>query len=146
MTPKLLDWHVEGHEWGMIAGWPDAGSDDQDKMALILHSNLFGLGGAISAFEGSAEYRLIFACTPIDDQYSNMFYSIWWPRDPGDDSDVPPEDVVRQVEKQFLVTVWDDLEIWRYMEYVERPPLSKVDSEPYFALRKWAQQFYEVPG
>jgi hypothetical protein len=112
---------------------------------LILHSNLFGLGGAISAFEGSTEYRLIFACTPIDDEYSNMFYSIWWPRNAGDNSDVPPDDVARRVEKQFLVTVWDDLEIWRYMEYVERPPLSKADAEPYFALRAWAQQFYEVP-
>ena len=151
VTPRLLDWHVAGHEWGMIAGWPDAASasrdagDDHDKMALILHSNLFGLGGAISAFAGAAQYRLIFACTPIDDEYSNMFYSIWWPREPGDESDVPPEDVVRRVEKQFLVTVWEDLEIWRYMEFVERPPLSKADAGPYFALREWARQFYEVP-
>jgi 3-ketosteroid 9alpha-monooxygenase subunit A len=170
VTPRLLDWHVEGHEWGMIAGWPDAtaaqapgaqapgaqtpdaqqadgagGKDIRDGMALVLHSNMFGLGGAISAFEGSAEYRLIFACTPVDDEYSNMFYSIWWPREPGDTSDVPPEDLVKRVEKQFLVTVWDDLEIWRYMEFVEHPPLSKVDARPYMALREWAQQFYEVP-
>jgi phenylpropionate dioxygenase-like ring-hydroxylating dioxygenase large terminal subunit len=145
VTPRLLDWHVEGHEWGMVAGWPDAASDDQDTMALVLHSNMFGLGGAISAFEGASRYRLIFACTPVDDGSSNMFYSIWWPREPGDESDVPPEDLVRRVEKQFLVTVWDDLEIWRYMEYIEHPPLSKVDARPYMALREWAQQFYEVP-
>jgi hypothetical protein len=115
-------------------------------MALTLHSNMFGLGGAISAFEGASKYRLIFCCTPIDDEYSNMFYSIWWPREPGDVSDVPPAEIVDMVTKRFLRTVWDDLDIWRYMEFVEKPPLSKVDAEPYFALRKWAQQFYEVPA
>src|SRR5690606_15826334 len=67
-----------------------------------------------------------------------------WHRNPGDPSDVPPDDVRARVEKQYLVTVWDDLEIWRYQKYVENPALSRVDAKPYMALRKWAQQFYEV--
>jgi hypothetical protein len=50
------------------------------------------------------------------------------------------------VEKQFLGTVWEDLDIWRYQEYIENPPLAKIDAKPYMALRKWAQQFYEVPA
>ncbi|MDT5181853.1 MAG: 3-ketosteroid 9alpha-monooxygenase subunit [Mycobacterium sp.] len=74
-----------------------------------------------------------------------MFYSIWWPRLPGDTSDVPPNSVREQVERQFLGTVWDDLDIWRYQKYVEHPALSKVDAKPYMAMRKWATQFYEVP-
>ena len=74
-----------------------------------------------------------------------LFYSIWWPRRPGD-SDVPPPEVVSQVEKRYLRTVWEDMEVWRYMEFVERPPLSKADAEPYFALRQWARQFYDVPA
>ena len=49
------------------------------------------------------------------------------------------------VERQFLGTVWDDLDIWRYQEYIEHPALSKVDAKPYMAMRKWATQFYEVP-
>ena len=60
--------------------------------------------------------------------------------------DVPPEKVREQVENQFLGTVWEDLDIWRYQEYVENPALSKVDAKPYMALRKWAKQFYEVPA
>jgi phenylpropionate dioxygenase-like ring-hydroxylating dioxygenase large terminal subunit len=146
VRPRLLDWKITGHEWRSIAGWPDAGSSDPNKMALRLHSNMFGLGGAISVFEGSSDHRLIFACTPVDDEHSNLFYSIWWRRLPGDDSEVPPPEVQERVEKQFLITVWDDLEIWRYMEYIERPPLAKFDAEPYFALREWAKQFYEVPA
>jgi 3-ketosteroid 9alpha-monooxygenase subunit A len=146
VTPKLLDWSIVDQEWRFLTGWPTAGSDDPDDMALRIHSNMFGLGGAISVFAGQSNHRLIFACTPVDDGYSNMFYSIWEPRLPGDESDVPPEAVRRRIEKQFLVTVWDDLEIWRYQKYVEHPALSKVDAKPYMALRKWAQQFYDVPA
>jgi hypothetical protein len=43
-------------------------------------------------------------------------------------------------------TVWDDLNIWRYQEYIERPALAKIDAKPYMAMRKWATQFYEVPS
>ena len=78
----LLEWNIVDQEWRFLTGWPDASSDDPDKMALRIHSHMFGLGGAISAFEGSSNHRLIFACTPIDDENSNMFYSIWWPKKP----------------------------------------------------------------
>jgi len=74
-----------------------------------------------------------------------MFYSIWWPRVPGDDSDIPPQEVVDRVTKQFMGTMWDDLEIWRYQKYVEHPALATQDAAPYIALRQWAQQFYEIP-
>ena len=44
------------------------------------------------------------------------------------------------------MTVWEDLEIWRYQKYVEHPALAKIDAKPYMAMRKWATQFYEVPA
>ena len=61
-------------------------------------------------------------------------------------SDTPPPDLVERVEKEFLSTMEDDLEIWRYQEYIEHPALSKVDAKPYMAMRKWATQFYEAPA
>ena len=64
---------------------------------------------------------------------------------PGDIADVPDGKLRELIEKQFLSTVFDDLQIWRYQKYVERPPLSKVDAKGYMALRKWATQFYDVP-
>ncbi len=146
VTPVCLHWEVAGEEWRFLTGWPDARSDDPKKMALYIHSHFSGLGFAISAFEGSSNHRLIFACTPVEDGYSDMFYSIWWPRLPGDTSDVPPDSVREKVERQFLGTVWDDLNIWRHQEYVEQPALAKVDAKPYMAMRKWATQFYEVPA
>lgn len=114
-------------------------------MALKIHSHFSGLGFAMSAFEGSSNHRLIFACTPVDDEVSDMFYSIWWPKLPGETSDVPPPEVIEKVERQFLGTVWEDCDIWRYQKYVENPPLAKIDAKPYMAMRKWARQFYEVP-
>ena len=63
----------------------------------------------------------------------------------GDTSDVPNGKLRELIEKRFLSTVFDDLEIWRYQKYVERPALSKVDAKGYMALRKWATQFYDVP-
>ncbi len=145
VTPVCLEWEAVDEEWRFLTGWPDARSDDPNKMALRIHSHFSGLGFAISAFEGSSNHRLIFACTPVDDEVSNMFYSIWWPRKKaGDTSDIPPDDVRERVEKQYLGTVWDDLEIWRYQKYVEHPALAKVDAKPYMAMRKWALQFYDV--
>jgi phenylpropionate dioxygenase-like ring-hydroxylating dioxygenase large terminal subunit len=144
VTPRLLEWKIVEQEWRFLTGWPDERSDDPEDMSLRIHSILFGLGGAVSVFEGASNYRLVFATTPVDDSCSDMFYSIWWPRLPGDDSDVPPENLRKRVEKEFLVTLWDDLEIWRYQDYVENPALAKQDARPYKALRDWAKQFYEV--
>jgi phenylpropionate dioxygenase-like ring-hydroxylating dioxygenase large terminal subunit len=146
VTPVCLHWEAKDEEWRFLTGWPDSRSADPDQMALRIHSHFSGLGFAISAFEGSSNHRLIFACTPVDDEVSNMFYSIWWPRKAGDSSDIPPDDVRARVEKQYLGTVWDDLEIWRYQKYVEHPALAKIDAKPYMAMRKWALQFYDVPA
>jgi 3-ketosteroid 9alpha-monooxygenase subunit A len=145
VTPVCLDWEMVDNEWRFLTGWPDVRSEDPNEMSLRIHSHFSGLGFAISAFEGVQNHRLIFACTPVDDESSDLFYSIWWPRNPGDSSDVPPEDVRAQVERRFLVTVFEDLNIWRYQHYVEKPPLAKIDAEPYMAMRQWAKQFYEVP-
>jgi hypothetical protein len=95
---------------------------------------------------GAQNHRLIFTCTPVDDECSNLFYSIWWPRLPGDSSDVPNGELRDTIEKHFLSTVFDDLQIWRYQKYVENPALSRDDAKGYMALRKWATQFYEVPA
>jgi 3-ketosteroid 9alpha-monooxygenase subunit A len=145
VRPRVLHWSFDEHLWYFIAGWPDTSLDDPDAMRLKIHSKLFGLGGAITAFEGAQDHRVVFSTTPTGNGTSDMFYTIWWPRPPGDDSPQAPEDVRERVEKEFLSTVEDDLEIWRYQEWIEKPAYSKVDAKGYTALRKWSQQFYDVP-
>jgi len=144
VMPVALEWKAVDQLWQFLTGWPDTRSDEPDQMSLVIHSHLYGLGGAISAFEGAQNHRLVFSCTPVEDGCSDLFYTVWWPRLPGDDSPTPPEDLRARVEQQFLVTMWDDLEIWRYQKYVEHPALARQDAKPYAALRTWARQFYDV--
>jgi phenylpropionate dioxygenase-like ring-hydroxylating dioxygenase large terminal subunit len=146
VTPRLLHWEVDGPFYKGIGGFPVPTPDGGERMALKNHSISCGVGGSYSIFEGSYHYRLIFFTTPVDDATSDMFYSIWWPRDPGDDRDAPPEEYIARAKKQFLTTLWDDLEIWRYQIYIETPAFAKQDAKPYGALRKWARQFYELPA
>lgn len=145
VAPVALEWKADGPIWKFLTGWPNTRSADPDEMALKIHSHLVGLGGAISAFEGVQNHRLAFTVTPVEHGVSDLFYTVWWPRLLGDDSPIPPPDLRERVEKQFLSTMWDDIEIWRYQRYVENPTLAKQDARPYKALRQWAQQFYDVP-
>jgi 3-ketosteroid 9alpha-monooxygenase subunit A len=145
VDPVLVDWHVDGPFYRTTAGWPVSSPRFPDGMALKIHNISCGVGGSMSAFEVGVHYRLVFFTTPVDDSTSDMFYSIWWPRDPGDDSAVAPQHHQERAAKEFLTTLADDLEIWRYQIYVEHPALAQQDARPYGALRKWATQFYEVP-
>ena len=140
----LLDWKVDGPFYRSTAGWPLPTATSPDGMALKIHNISCGVGGSLSMFEGSVHYRLMFFTTPVDDETSDMFYSIWWPRDPGDTSDELPEKYRERAKKEFLSTLGDDLEIWRYQIYIETPAFAQQDARPYGAMRKWAKQFYEI--
>jgi 3-ketosteroid 9alpha-monooxygenase subunit A len=144
VQPVLVDWKADGPFFRTTAGWPRPTADDPDAMALKIHNISCGVGGSLSMFEGAVHYRLAFFTTPVDDESSDMFYSIWWPRDDGDDSVVAPPAYRERAAEEFLQTLHDDLEIWRYQVYVENPVLARQDARPYGALRKWARQFYEL--
>jgi phenylpropionate dioxygenase-like ring-hydroxylating dioxygenase large terminal subunit len=150
VTPVALDYAADGPIWKFLTGWPntrvaDPGSRDPDDMVLRIHSWLAGLGGSLTAFDGVQQHRLTFTVTPVEHGVSDLFYTVWWPRLPGDTSPTPPPDLAERIDKEFLSTMEDDLEIWRYQRYVEHPALARQDAKPYKALRAWAQQFYDEP-
>ena len=144
VDPVLIDWKADGPFYTSIAGWPLPNAKSPDGMAMKINGISCGVGGSFAIFEGSVHYRLVFFTTPIDDETSDMFYSIWWPRDAGDTSDEVPAAYRERAKTQFLTTLRDDLEIWRYQIYIETPAFAQQDARPYGALRKWAKQFYEV--
>jgi phenylpropionate dioxygenase-like ring-hydroxylating dioxygenase large terminal subunit len=145
VTPRLLEWEVDGPFYRSVGGFPVPTPDGGERMALKNLSLACGVGGSFTAFIGGAyHYKLIFFTTPVDDETSDMFYSIWWPRDEGDDSVAIPQHYLERAQKEFLTTLWDDLEIWRYQVYVQTPAFAQQDARPYGALRKWAKQFYEL--
>jgi 3-ketosteroid 9alpha-monooxygenase subunit A len=115
-------------------------------MILRIHSWMVGLGGSVTAFEGVQQHRLTFTVTPVEHGVSDLFYTVWWPKLPGDDSAVAPPDIAERIDRDFLSTMEDDLEIWRYQRYIENPALAKQDAKPYKALRTWSEQFYDEPA
>jgi 3-ketosteroid 9alpha-monooxygenase subunit A len=141
--PRLLGLEADESTLWFRSGWPDTSDPSGERMALEIQSIHCGVGNTLSKFDGATPYRLIFCTTPIDDETSDMFYSIWWPKG-SDPSDVPPEELRARIEQQFLVTLWDDLEIWRYQEYVEHPALAQIDAKPFKLVRTWCKQFYEI--
>lgn len=143
VDPVLLDIEAGESTLWFRSGWPDQSDPDGNRMALEIQSIHCGVGNTMSKFEGATPYRLTFCTTPIDDRTSDLFYSIWWPRG-SDPSDVAPEELRAEIERRFLVTLWDDLEIWRYQAYVENPALAQIDAKPFKAVRTWCRQFYEV--
>jgi 3-ketosteroid 9alpha-monooxygenase subunit A len=144
VDPVLVDWHFEDQIYFKQGAWPIPTEDGGERLGLKNHARMCGVGGSFSVFEGRFPYRLAFWTTPVDNETSDLFYSVWWPRDEGDDSEVIP-DRHRERTQVHLQALWDDLEIWRYQVYVENPALAQQDARPYGQLRKWARQFYEVP-
>ena len=144
VTPVLMEWKIEGPLYIATSGWPVMAKDGEQRLALINTSISCGVGGAMAFMRGAHPYRLIFFTTPIDDESSAMFYSIWWPKMDGDESEIPPQSVRDTVQRDFLTTLEEDLRIWRNQVYVETPAFAKQDAKPYGAMRKWAKQFYEV--
>jgi 3-ketosteroid 9alpha-monooxygenase subunit A len=144
VLPVAVDWEIVDQSCRFVAGYPNTRSGVEGDYVLHFHSHLFGLGGAVSALEGAANHRLIFAVTPVEEGKTDMFYSVWLPRQPGDDADAAPAEIREPIEKEFLTTMEDDLEIWRYQDYVDQPAMAKVDAKYFMTLRKWAKQFYEV--
>ena len=144
VDPVLVDWHSEEQIYCKQGAWPIPTEDGGERLGLQNHARMCGVGGAFSVFEGKYPYRLAFWTTPVDNETSDLFYSVWWPRDEGDESEVIPDEH-RAKTKAHLDALWDDLEIWRYQIYIDNPMLAQQDAKPYGQLRKWARQFYEIP-
>lgn len=146
VEPVLMDYTMDTAFYRGKIGWPVPGRGFEDDMAMKMHNVAVGVGGAFAAVKGSVNYRLAFFTTPVDDETSDMFYCIWWKKDPGDEGDTFPDKYQPMLQSQFLATLADDLEIWRYQKYIEQPIYAKSDAKAYTDLRKWATQFYELPA
>ena len=81
--------------------------------------------------------------TPVDEDYTDYFYTQASIREPGDAGDVPSGRAAKFLALQQEV-IKQDFFTWENMKYLEKPNLAPEEAHDYAALRRWAHRFY--PG
>ncbi|MEV0358648.1 Rieske 2Fe-2S domain-containing protein [Nocardia sp. NPDC050697] len=100
-----------------------------------------GLGCSITKSWGMVDNRTMPAVTPVDDATSDVRFTVWIGRKPGDDRAELGrygKTMADYVIEQFAA----DVHIWAHQRYSDPPALSRKEYSGFTALRAWAQQFY----
>jgi 3-ketosteroid 9alpha-monooxygenase subunit A len=100
-----------------------------------------GVGAAVTKSWGMIDNRTLSAVTPVDDETSDVRFTVWIGRAHGDDRPAASSKAQRLalgVIEQFEA----DLHIWSHQRYSDPPALSPKEFEGFRALRTWAAQFY----
>jgi 3-ketosteroid 9alpha-monooxygenase subunit A len=82
---------------------------------------------------------IVLATTPVDDETSEMFQTVWLEQAPGDDEPGRFEERMHHATHQLPY----DIEIWENQRWVERPAWTASEVRGFTALRRWAAGFYE---
>jgi len=139
--PELLTFSTQGGLWHSVMGFR---SPKSQQIALHLHTINVGIGLSFVVFDGpAAQHRLIVSATPIDDQRSHLRVSYFLPRDPASPDALTPEQLA--FARQTVELLEQDARIWRHQVFVQKPVYARPDVAAYSALRRWSEQFYEVP-
>jgi phenylpropionate dioxygenase-like ring-hydroxylating dioxygenase large terminal subunit len=91
------------------------------------------LGGRISPY-----VVIVLSTTPVDDQTSEMFQTVWLERAAGDDEPGRLDERMHHATHQLP----RDIEIWEHQRYVERPAWTATEVRGFTALRRWASGFH----
>ena len=100
-----------------------------------------GLGVAATKSWGMVDNRTLTAVTPVDDATSDVRFSVWIGRRPGDESPELPAGakfLADAVIEQFTA----DIRIWAHQRYSDPPALTHGEYDGFSQLRRWAKQFY----
>jgi phenylpropionate dioxygenase-like ring-hydroxylating dioxygenase large terminal subunit len=140
--PVLLWFKNDGPIWRSSIGFR---SPKTKEVVMRTVSYVPGVGLSFTIFDHrSFARRLVLACTPVDDQKSDLRVTYFFPRDERS-PEVMPEHV-RAAVRETAVLFEQDARIWRHQKFVQRPIFAKQDVQAYTALRKWCDQFYEIEG
>jgi 3-ketosteroid 9alpha-monooxygenase subunit A len=139
--PQLLDFEAEGPVWRSSMGFR---SPKTREIAMHLYNVNPGVGISYAVFHGArTHYRLILTATPVDDETSHLRVSYFLPRHPASPAAMTEEQ--RTFAAQTLELFEQDARIWRHQVFVQKPVFARQDVAAYTALRRWSEQFYELP-
>ena len=111
--------------------------------AKIIYDN-YSLGLGLVRFPSDLVATIeVTGQTPVDEDYTDYFYTQASIREPGDAGDVPSGRAAKFLALQQEV-IKQDFFTWENMKYLEKPNLAPEEAHDYAALRRWAHRFY--PG
>lgn len=141
MDPTFLGFETDGPAWRSSIGFT---SPKTGEIALTVHNILAGVGVSLAVFDGNrSHYRLILTGTPIDDDRTHIRVSYFQRRLPQSPGRMTADQLA--FARQTIETFEQDARIWRTQVFVQKPVFARQDIEGYTALRKYCQQFYELP-
>jgi 3-ketosteroid 9alpha-monooxygenase subunit A len=104
-----------------------------------------GLGLAVTKSSGMVDNRTISAVTPVDENTSDVRFTVYIGRTPGK-SDPARQERARAKAQEFGQDVIrqfsQDIYIWSHQRYSDPPALSLSEFKGFTAIREWAKQFY----
>jgi nitrite reductase/ring-hydroxylating ferredoxin subunit len=119
-----------GRRW--VEMQPD--SHDGDTLSILLA----GVGMSYTSLSGSDDTLILLSTTPIDDNTSELFQTVWLEDLPGDDVPGAIERRLRRATAQLP----NDIVIWEHQRFKNPPALASREGRAYTDLRLWARQFY----
>jgi phenylpropionate dioxygenase-like ring-hydroxylating dioxygenase large terminal subunit len=102
----------------------------------------FGLGiGFVRFPENVMASVQITGHTPVDEEYTDYWFTMACRREEGDTGDVPTGRAARWIELQQEI-IKQDFFTWEHMQYLEKPSFAVEEAKNYAALRRWCRRFY----
>jgi phenylpropionate dioxygenase-like ring-hydroxylating dioxygenase large terminal subunit len=142
--PLVVRSEADGHlfrvKLGFGSRWrtdPEhASSDALDILQVGIGLSFTALGGEQLPFA-----VIVLATTPIDDETSEMFQTVWLEHVAGDDDPTQLDRRMHHATHQLPY----DITIWENQRYLERPAWAASEVRGFTALRRWAKNFYQTP-
>jgi 3-ketosteroid 9alpha-monooxygenase subunit A len=139
--PVVVSSEPEGHlfrvKLGFGAKWV---TDPTNTTADALDILEVGVGLSFTALGSTTNpyVVIVLATTPIDDETSEMFQTVWLERADGDDEPGRLEQRMYDATHQLP----RDIDIWEHQRYVEHPAWAANEVRGFTAIRRWASSFF----
>lgn len=142
-VPTVLDHGPDGHIFRLRLGfgksWKEGASDGR-ATGDVLNIVQLGVGFSYSVLGGAKlpYIVIILSTTPVDNETSEMFQTVWLEQAPGDEEPGRLERRMHHACHQLP----RDIQIWENQRYEQHPAWRRTEVRPFQAIRRWAQTFH----
>lgn len=143
-VPTVLAHRPDGHRFHLRLGFGESWRTNDGTARPsgdVLDIVQLGVGVSYSVLGGTnlPFIVIILSTTPVDDDTSEMFQTVWLERAPGDDE---PGRLARRMH-HACHQLPRDVNIWVHQRYEPRPAWTPSEQRPFRAIRDWARGFYD---